>query len=137
VVGTTRALWKRLSVSSSDQGCAEAENRETEQFFALSDVITEYHKTGMKKFHYGQIVATISFALSFEKKVAAHRTAGLHGLAALDVGVPRKVDEEIPVLRPIDGATADGPWGGGQRRRAGSCLPRSPSCRWKSFTRST
>src|SRR5215467_1009536 len=28
--------------------------------------------------------------------------AGLHGFAALDVGVPRKADEEIPVLGPID-----------------------------------
>jgi hypothetical protein len=26
--------------------------------------------------------------------------AGLHGLAGLDVGVPRKADDEIPVLRP-------------------------------------
>lgn len=28
--------------------------------------------------------------------------AGLHGLAAFDVGVPRNADEEIPVLAPID-----------------------------------
>src|SRR5499427_10835572 len=32
--------------------------------------------------------------------------AGLHGLAGLDIGVPRKADEEIPVLRPIDAEPA-------------------------------
>src|SRR5262249_30421720 len=32
--------------------------------------------------------------------------AGLLGLAALDVGVTRKADEEIPVLRPIDSEPA-------------------------------
>src|SRR5215813_15016980 len=32
--------------------------------------------------------------------------AGLHGLAGLDVGVPRKADEEIPVLRPNDAEPA-------------------------------
>src|SRR6516164_11541009 len=32
--------------------------------------------------------------------------AGLHALAGLDVGVPRKADEEIPALRPIDAEPA-------------------------------
>src|SRR5262249_8171803 len=32
--------------------------------------------------------------------------AGLHGLAGLDVGLPRKADEEIAVLRPIDAEPA-------------------------------
>src|SRR5215468_9518078 len=32
--------------------------------------------------------------------------AGLHGFTTLDVGVPRKADEEIPVLRPINAEPA-------------------------------